>query len=177
MQWFKPLRKNLGKSKIFPNAAFGYWKVTVERPLRLRVDLSEQRRRAFRAACTEEGDEPTANVVDRVVELIGPGPHTDFNAFIGAIEDDAEAHSVKLTAKRPKLLQNLLTDRDESAREVLARVQALSETDLAFRMVHPPVMNLRTSLAEAVQLFVRLGVEGDQIVRCQHRRTKGERRR
>jgi type I restriction enzyme M protein len=59
-QWFKPLRKNLGKkncelseediqricdtflafeeneqSKIFPNAAFGYWKVPVERPLRL----------------------------------------------------------------------------------------------------------------------------------------------
>ncbi len=60
-QWFKPLRKNLGKkncelseeniqqicdtflafketeqSKIFPNQAFGYWKVTVERPLRLK---------------------------------------------------------------------------------------------------------------------------------------------
>jgi len=59
--WFKPLRKNLGRkncelsdedvrricdaflafeeteqSKIFPNAAFGYWKVTVERPLRLK---------------------------------------------------------------------------------------------------------------------------------------------
>ena len=59
-QWYKPLRKNLGKkncelgeadiarisdtfaafeeteqSKIFENAAFGYWKVTVERPLRL----------------------------------------------------------------------------------------------------------------------------------------------
>jgi type I restriction enzyme M protein len=59
-QWYKPLRKNLGKkncelseediqricdtflafeeteqSKIFDNAAFGYWKVTVERPLRL----------------------------------------------------------------------------------------------------------------------------------------------
>ena len=60
-QWYKPLRKNLGKkncelseedirrivdtflkfeeteqSKIFPNATFGYWKVTVERPLRLK---------------------------------------------------------------------------------------------------------------------------------------------
>lgn len=59
-KWYKPLRKNLGKkncelseedirricdtflafeeteqSKIFENAAFGYWKVTVERPLRL----------------------------------------------------------------------------------------------------------------------------------------------
>ena len=58
--WYQPLRKNLGKkncelgeddiqrisetflsfeeseqSKIFDNAAFGYWKVTVERPLRL----------------------------------------------------------------------------------------------------------------------------------------------
>src|SRR6185312_11759298 len=60
-QWYKPLRKNLGKkncelsdediaricdtflkfeeteqSKILPNAAFGYWKVGVERPLRLK---------------------------------------------------------------------------------------------------------------------------------------------
>ena len=59
-KWFKPLRRNLGKkncelsgedirriceaflafeeteqSKIFPNAAFGYRKVTVDRPLRL----------------------------------------------------------------------------------------------------------------------------------------------
>ena len=59
-QWYRPLRKNLGdkncelaeadiqricdtfldfqeteQSKIFPNQAFGYWKVTVERPLRL----------------------------------------------------------------------------------------------------------------------------------------------
>lgn len=64
-QWFRPLRKNLGKkncelspedierisrtflefketpeSKIFPNAAFGYWKVTVERPLRLHSQLT-----------------------------------------------------------------------------------------------------------------------------------------
>ena len=66
-QWYKPLRKNLGKkncelaeedirricdtylafqetehSKLFPNAAFGYWKVTVERPLRLK-DIDPQR--------------------------------------------------------------------------------------------------------------------------------------
>jgi len=59
--WSRPLRKNLGKkncelspddierimaaflafeetehSKVFPNEAFGYWKVTVDRPLRLR---------------------------------------------------------------------------------------------------------------------------------------------
>jgi type I restriction enzyme M protein len=63
-QWYVPLRKNLGKkncefsdeqiqqvcdlvlqpeesvqSKIFPNEAFGYWKITVERPLRLRSQI------------------------------------------------------------------------------------------------------------------------------------------
>ena len=63
-QWFRPLRKNLGdkncelseedvgricdaflafeeteQSKIFQNEAFGYWKVTVERPLRLRPSI------------------------------------------------------------------------------------------------------------------------------------------
>ena len=71
-KWFQPLRKNLGKkncelsekditricdtflafeetdeSKIFNNAAFGYWKVTVERPLRI---AGADSNRAYKAA-------------------------------------------------------------------------------------------------------------------------------
>jgi hypothetical protein len=78
-QWFKPLRKNLGKkncelapediqricdtylafqetpqSKIFPNAAFGYWKVTVERPLRLHSQLSVKAIEGLRFASGDE---------------------------------------------------------------------------------------------------------------------------
>ena len=78
-QWYKPLRKNLGKkncelgpedierisqtfldfkdtpeSKIFPNAAFGYWKVTVERPLRLHSQLSLQAIETLRFASGDE---------------------------------------------------------------------------------------------------------------------------
>jgi type I restriction enzyme M protein len=78
-QWFKPLRKNLGKkncelapddierisrsflefketpeSKIFPNAAFGYRKVTVERPLRLRSQLSLKAIETLRFASGDE---------------------------------------------------------------------------------------------------------------------------
>jgi type I restriction enzyme M protein len=78
-QWFKPLRKNLGKkncelapddieritqtflksketpeSKIFPNAAFGYWKVVVERPLRLHSQLSLPRIESLRFASGDE---------------------------------------------------------------------------------------------------------------------------
>ena len=76
--WFKPLRKNLGKkncelsdadidrimqtfldfketeqSKIFDNAALGYWKVTVERPLRL-AGIDAER------AYTPKGDQGAA---------------------------------------------------------------------------------------------------------------------
>ena len=146
-QWFKPLRKNLGKkncelsdadiqricdtftgfeeseqSKIFPNAAFGYSKVTVERPLRLKVDLGEERRLGFRAFCVDEDEEPIANVVDRVALSIGPGPHLDFNLVMEAVEADVEEHGVKLTAKRKKMVQMNLAERDESAKEVIARV-------------------------------------------------------
>ena len=71
-QWYRPLRKNLGKkncelgedditricntfldfketeqSKIFDNDAFGYWKVTVERPLRIE---GADPNRAYKAA-------------------------------------------------------------------------------------------------------------------------------
>jgi type I restriction enzyme M protein len=153
-QWFKPLRKNLGKkncelseediqricdtflafeeteqSKIFPNAAFGYWKVTVERPLRLKVDLGDERRRSFRHACREADEEPIANVVDRVSDNIGPGPHDDFNIFMAAVADDAEKHGVKLTAKRKKLLQTVLAEGDENAKEVIARVHKLDKVE------------------------------------------------
>jgi type I restriction enzyme M protein len=78
-QWFRPLRKNMGKkncelaaediqricdtflafeetpqSKIFPNAAFGYWKVKVERPLRLHSQLTRPRIEPLRYASGDE---------------------------------------------------------------------------------------------------------------------------
>jgi type I restriction enzyme M protein len=78
-QWFKPLRKNLGKktcelteddirricdtflkfeeneqSKIFRNEAFGYWKVTVERPLRLHSQLNPKAIASLRFASGDE---------------------------------------------------------------------------------------------------------------------------
>ena len=145
--WFKPLRKNLGKkncelseeditricdtflafeeteqSKIFPNEAFGYWKVTVERPLRLTVKLSQERRNQFRAACQEAREDPLANLVDRVAEKIGPGPHCDFNVFMDTVEEDAKGYGVKLTAKRKKLLQGSLAERSEEAAPVIKKI-------------------------------------------------------
>src|SRR5262249_32111020 len=135
-EWFKPLRKNLGKkncelsnedidritdtflrfepteqSKIFPNTAFGYWKVTIERPLRLRVELFDHARSVFRATCAEADEEPLANLVDKVASTLGPGPHFDFNVFLKSVESTAEKANVKLTAKRVNLLKSALAQR------------------------------------------------------------------
>ena len=153
-QWFEPLRKNLGKkncelseediqricdtflafeeteqSKIFPNRAFGYWKVTVDRPLRLAVDLSPEQRLRFRAACREAQEEPIANVVDRVAEALGAGPHLDFNRFTAAVETDISEHGVKLTAKRSKLLQTSLATRAEAAEPVIKKIHKPSRME------------------------------------------------
>jgi type I restriction enzyme M protein len=139
-EWFKPLRKNLGKkncelseediaricdtflqfkeneqSKIFLNAAFGYWKVTIERPLRLRVDLNDHTRSVFRVACAETGEEPLATLIDKVARVLGPGPHFDFNVFLNEVQKTAEKGNVKLTTRRLNLLKSALGQRDEQA--------------------------------------------------------------
>ncbi|MDD4162631.1 MAG: class I SAM-dependent DNA methyltransferase [Methanothrix sp.] len=93
-QWFKPLRKNLGnkncelseedikricdtflafketeQSKIFPNAAFGYSKITVERPLRLK-DIDPERAYATaeikRLKESSERDESASSVIKKI---------------------------------------------------------------------------------------------------------------
>jgi type I restriction enzyme M protein len=104
-QWFKPLRKNLGKkncelapddiqricdtylkfeetpqSKIFPNAAFGYWKVTVERPLRLHSQLSVKAIESLRFA---SGDEDLRSVL---YDEFGDKLVNDFAAIAAALE-------------------------------------------------------------------------------------------
>ncbi len=104
-QWFKPLRKNLGKkncelapddlqricetylafketeqSKIFPNAAFGYWKVGVERPLRLHSQLSVKAIEGLRFA---SGDEELRS---ELYDQLGAALFEDFNSVQGRLE-------------------------------------------------------------------------------------------
>ena len=104
-QWFKPLRKNLGKkncelsgedierishvfldfketsqSKIFPNAAFGYWKVTVERPLRLHSQITLKAISALRFA---SGDD---EIRSALYEDFGDDLFTDFDKVADRLE-------------------------------------------------------------------------------------------
>jgi type I restriction enzyme M protein len=104
-QWFQPLRKNLGmkscelapddiarinriflafeetpESKIFLNEAFGYWKVTVERPLRLHSQLTPRAIETLRFA---SGDEDIRSVL---YDAFGDALATTFGSVSTALE-------------------------------------------------------------------------------------------
>ena len=132
-QWSKPLRKNLGNKncelsdddvtrdlrylsrlrgeravgRIFPNEAFGYWKVTVDRPLRLSVDLSPDPRERFRDACRDAREEPPACRVHRSRGGgTGRWASPRFQPVPGRRCKVRPECGVKLTAGRKKLLQS-----------------------------------------------------------------------
>lgn len=172
-RWFKPLRKNLGKkncelaagdierisrtfldfketpeSKIFPNAAFGYWKVTVERPLRLHSQLSLKAIETLRFA---SGDE---DIRTALYDEFGGELFTNFARISDALEkrladwgndeeeaDDDEGGSAKEglpEKKKRKLLDARSWERDGHLVEVAAKLReslgdALFEDHNAFR--------------------------------------------
>lgn len=151
VDWYSKLRKNLGQkncelteehiklitesfirfeenenSKIFSNEEFGYWKIIVERPLRLKIELTKENLKKFKEICEGDsnngGDEPLYNSVERIAKKIGIGPHYDFNKFIKKIQEDFEENEVKYNAKREKLLKTELAVKDEEAEAVVNKV-------------------------------------------------------
>jgi type I restriction enzyme M protein len=109
-QWYKPLRKNLGRkncelseddidlicdvfldfeeteqSKIFPNEAFGYWKVRVERPLRLKSQLT---RKAIDSLLYVSGDE---DLRSELHDQLGDGLFEDFNGVYRELRNTLDA--------------------------------------------------------------------------------------
>ncbi|MGW5458356.1 type I restriction-modification system subunit M [Streptomyces sp. NPDC003996] len=144
--WSTPLRKNLGSkncelsptdteritqaflnftqtehSKIFPNEEFGYWKITVERPLRLRSQFTKERVEALRFA---SGDTEARELL---YEKFGDDLYTNFvnvakqvreqlelwARATGSDESDADADvPVLKEAARKKLLNPATWERD-----------------------------------------------------------------
>ncbi len=134
--WFKPLRKNLGKkncelseddiklvcdtylafaeteqSKLFPNQHFGYWKIVMERPLRLHSQLTVSAIESLRFA---SGDEELRS---QLYDEFGDPLFDDFDCVAKAVEkylaewgsgddegDDEEGTKKGLPEKKKKKL-------------------------------------------------------------------------
>jgi type I restriction enzyme M protein len=148
-QWSHPLRKNMGKknceltsddiqricdtflafketeqSKIFPNDAFGYWKVKVERPLRLHSQLTRQRIETLRFA---SGDTEIRNALyDKLGDALFENPASirkelekfvdDWGKADSESDDEEEgegaARKALPEAKKKKLLNDSTWKRD-----------------------------------------------------------------
>jgi type I restriction enzyme M protein len=159
-QWFKPLRKNMGKkncelaaddiqricdaflafketpqSKIFPNAAFGYWKVKVERPLRLHSQLTRQRIETLRFASGDEeiraalyeqlGDalfENPASVLDQLEKLVNDWGKADSDEDDEEGESDAPKKTLS-DKKKKKLLSDATWKRDAQLIETATKLR------------------------------------------------------
>ncbi|MCH9026349.1 MAG: SAM-dependent DNA methyltransferase [Proteobacteria bacterium] len=160
-EWFEPLRKNMGKkncelspanikqvcdtfidfaeteqSKIFPNAEFGYWKVKVERPLRLHSQFSRKAIEGLRFASGDE--EIRAALYDELGEPLFDKPATirkqlkELVENWGKEEDDeadeeGEAKSSKkglTAAKKKKLFKEETWKRDAKLLDIGGRLRA-----------------------------------------------------
>ncbi len=107
-------------SRIFDNEDFGYRRITVERPLRLQVDLSAESLARLRQLCEDSDEEPLANLIERVAPLLGRGPHSDYNPVWEMVVANAEQPKVKLTTKRVKLFREACCVRNETAERIYA---------------------------------------------------------
>ncbi len=109
-------RKTDGEtSKVFDNADFGYTRVTVERPLRLRYQMTLEDKARFLDACPQLLDD-----VQAIDKALGREPQRDWNALWGRIEDLLHARKSRWKATEQKLFRSVFTQKDAEA-EAVAR--------------------------------------------------------
>ena len=194
--FYKPLRRNLGKknceideenrkkivdiflkfeeneySKILPNEAFGYYKITVERPLRLKVVLSDENLKSFEETIKnkkkkKEADYELLGALKDIAKSITDEYIYDFNKFLKLIEEKG----IKINSENKKLIQKHLTEKDENAKPVIKQIHKNKEPDRLYGLFeadidgkkavveYEPDTDLRDT--ENVPLLEEGGIEG-----------------
>lgn len=102
------------RSKIFDNNDFGYTRVTVEQPLRLRYQMTVEDKARFLDACPHLLED--LQVIDKE---IGREPQLDWNAVWTQIEKLLHNRNSRWKATEKKLFLNTFTQKDAEAKPVL----------------------------------------------------------
>ncbi|MGG4195685.1 class I SAM-dependent DNA methyltransferase [Paenibacillus jamilae] len=110
------------QSKIFDNQEFGYWKITVERPLRLTVELSKENLEKFAEVCALNNESAMMAVIFDLAEQLQYATIKDYNLFISKLSKLADRSNMKLPVKRLNLIKNHLAQVDETAEKVIKKV-------------------------------------------------------
>lgn len=116
--------ENSQTSRVFDNTDFGYRRITVLRPLRLRFEITEEARERFLNTCPELYD-----AIQAIQDALGSEPLLDWNyawdtvqQVFKALPDDIEgwAKGAKGTAQK-KIFRDCFTVVDPEAAPVIAK--------------------------------------------------------
>ena len=105
--------ENNERSKIFDNSDFGYTRVTVERPLRLRYRMTAETKARFLDAYPDLLDD-----VQAVDEELGREPSRDWNAARSRIEELLNKRGSRWKAAEHRLFRSVVSVRDDRAEPV-----------------------------------------------------------
>ncbi|MFC7060814.1 type I restriction-modification system subunit M [Halobacillus seohaensis] len=151
-KWFEKMRKNLGQksnelkeehiqkildsyvkfeeteeSKIFDKEEFGYYKITVERPLRLSVQIHDEQIKNMGRAFLEN-QKKYKKFVSHIVQLerllketFGLEKHMNYNSVMKDLDSALKEANIKLNKTEKKLLLDFFTKRDDSAEKVVKK--------------------------------------------------------
>ena len=100
-------------SKTFDNADFGYTRVTVERPLRLRYQITLEDKARFLDACPHLLDD-----VQAIDKALGREPQCDWNATWEHIADLLHERQSRWKKSEQKLFRDVFTEKDPEAEPV-----------------------------------------------------------
>src|SRR5712691_1743954 len=104
---------NSDTSKVFDNADFGYTRITVEWPLRLRYQMTVEDKTRFLDACPHLLDD-----VQAIDKALGREPQCDWNAVWACIEALLRTRQSRWKAPEQKLFRSVFTQKDPEAAPV-----------------------------------------------------------
>ncbi|MBV7459046.1 MULTISPECIES: class I SAM-dependent DNA methyltransferase [unclassified Acidovorax] len=152
--------ENSQTSRVFDNPDFGYRRITVLRPLRLRFQITDQARERFLNTCPELFD-----ALQAVQDELGAEPLLDWNRVWATVQqvfkilpDDMEgwAKGANGTAQK-KIFRDCFTTVDPDAAPVIAKHH---KTDPLGEARYFPAQTLPADLTTP-DLYVLLGLNGD----------------
>lgn len=101
------------QSKIFPNEEFGYWKITVERPLRLRSQFTKERVEALRFSSGE------AETRELLYEALGEDLFTNFAGVSKKVREQLEQWARATGSDEDEADPNVPTLKDAARKKLL----------------------------------------------------------
>ena len=106
-------RKDGETSRVFDNEDFGYTRVAVERPLRLRYRMTIDDKARFLDACPHLLDD-----VQAIDKGLGREPERDWNAVWSRIQDLLQSRGSRWRVPEQRLFRSVFTQKDSEAEPV-----------------------------------------------------------